>query len=321
MASHLIPLGKRLRSGYHKLTYRSHRVDDLCTFLKDHLNTPVELWSRSEQASVQDWNEWLQCWNQMCLTNTESNLIPSTADMNRAMKIISAVFFCNRLDTVPFQWAHMHGMYGCTSYHTGAPIISLIPQDNHIARGDIDIQSSKVGTLLHECVHAFVYLYSCNRSQTCLDKCCEQDRNYKLGDTGHGSGFIRIASHVEALQRQLTNFGVNLNIEGAMSHEFRVSTEFTGVRPEDLPDCHPSSHALLRAFWIKSVKMRNQVAEKSGLKQLAKTMASMSLDRDANGAVAIANEPTKAVDSRAEFIVNVVTILILVIMVFVAPRP
>ena len=274
-----------MRSTYRcTLKHQSHQPEELCAFLIDGYQYPVENWSLSERTAVQEWNAWLASWPDLCERNKD--IVPSAEEMNKALKLVSVIFFCDKLDRCSFVWTKnmcykpdgtlqpdMPRLGHCKASGAGdtfKTLLELDPADfKHMSKHE-DIIASKVGTLLHECVHAFIFLYSCTTGDfrkcpnpVCIDKAC-----YNWGATGHGVNFIQVATHVEALHKQITGVAVHLSIPVSINLEFGQSTTFVGVRPQDLHKCHPECYPLLTAFYKKSVLSRGLSDEEAGMDQL-----------------------------------------------------
>ena len=67
---------------------------------------------------------------------------------------------------------------GLTSAH-----IEMNPEDLHETDGTKDAVPSHIGTLLHECVHAFIEGYTCGCR--CRRLSCVEAHDFHIGKTGH----------------------------------------------------------------------------------------------------------------------------------------
>lgn len=93
-----------------------------------------------------------------------------------------------------------------------------------------DPKAFMLGTLLHECVHAFLLMACCSEYH---HRSCPCDN--ELGATGHGGTWVRLASHVEAVAVEHLSEHcaglIDLSISTSMDYEFIKSGQ---VPPQSL---------------------------------------------------------------------------------------
>lgn len=183
------------------------------------------------------------------------NDLPSHIYMRSIIRAIGCLFFFDTLYDVTFRWDESLEIYGGYAAREGYQDysgrhkhsnISIKPSwHNHMA----DI----LGTLLHECCHAFQVKFFCR--DNCADGQCTMNRcrvkgiavpNGK-GTPYHGSAYYILASHVEARATELFGFKLDLN---PPTVELINDLEGLGTFPNEAHRqlCHPTWQAEMLEF-------------------------------------------------------------------------
>ncbi|KAF7191117.1 hypothetical protein HII31_07477, partial [Pseudocercospora fuligena] len=132
--------------------------------------------------------------------------------------------------------------------------IALAPEAQTPAEG-------MLGTLLHECVHLFINIYSCSRRhrRTCRQMKCRETMHRMIGDNGHGVAFLQIASHVEALAMRKLGISLELGIEDAIEIDFE-EYEFL-LTPREISRCHPDCQQMLILHGDRAAEVQRRIEE------------------------------------------------------------
>ncbi|KAI5367153.1 hypothetical protein Slin14017_G021890 [Septoria linicola] len=137
-------------------------------------------------------------------------------------------------------------------------------------------RSRKISVLLHECIHAFIFLYTCEKG--CPHDNCAANRSYLVGHSGHGLAFLQIATHIEAYHEVLTQIGVTLGIPHGVCTAATTSSEYMGIRPNDFVHCHQSWHVWLKQYYEQALAKKGRDEDDMGLPDILKTMKGFSLE-------------------------------------------
>lgn len=177
-------------------------------------NQVLHLPTSRQQEALTQWQSWIQQAEHFYQHGDHG--VPDEASMERLINIMSELFFLGKLNLVRFKWnPKMHaekGLYGqCNRserYSRAWCRITMDPGDHHVELGDDSRLSSTLGTLLHECVHAFFRIYA--RTFT--------GRLY--GKTGHGDAWYMAAYHVQAAARAHLRKGISLGVWDELVSEY-----------------------------------------------------------------------------------------------------
>ena len=150
--------------------------------------------------------------------------------MVHAITLPGQIFFLDSLDenTVRFSWNKSmrkeHHKLGSTHKLNHLQVrISMDPGDHHRSVRVRDHRSALLGTLLHECCHAFLRLYACRGY--CGDIDCQVAKYSSIGDGGHAGAWLYLASHVEiAARNHLKWADVRLGVFSSLILESDAST-------------------------------------------------------------------------------------------------
>lgn len=159
-------------------------------------------------------------------SSIESFKLPSADFMRSLFKPIGELFFMGELQSLPFDWdenlRQRWKFWG--AYFTNDPVrpcrIAIDP--NWCCH---DLEGSKrrdgiFGVLLHECIHAWLAIFSCSSSQNpCSEESCSVHHTEHTGLTGHGSAFIRLARHVQTVAQEHISPEIDLNIDVSFRFE------------------------------------------------------------------------------------------------------
>lgn len=169
---------------------------------------------------------------------------PSREYMQMLIDLISDVFFLGKLDHTSFEWVKMKGLAGLAC--TDPDHCSTITMDMNYWYSKYSSearQAAVLGALFHECAHVFIHTYSCKHHQdpNNVGESCVKAR----GESGHGSAWVQLTSHLQARAIELLRMDINIEIEEGIDHEYEVSGQT--LRAEDLGGCHRHSRrAIIR---------------------------------------------------------------------------
>lgn len=187
--------------------------------------------------------------------------------MSDAMEWVSIAFFGNQLDPYEFYWGeHLFflpdgrpqptgRLYGfCGGY---LPRITLDRADLHLESKDPDCRTEKLGTFLHECVHAFFRLHA--------DVISDSRAGKALGCAGHGFAWVAAATYVEEFARRYINDNLRLGVISSMHHEYGRSK--SSWKAEHIDLCHPDWKIRLEEYmkyearprWVWPLSLRDGV--------------------------------------------------------------
>ncbi|TKA75369.1 hypothetical protein B0A55_06008 [Friedmanniomyces simplex] len=118
--------------------------------------------------------------------------------MHDLLPILSNIFFLGKLYRVDVTWrkdlSPCDGCYGYTitdGKDKGVVYVILDPDNFSQETGTRTHRGHAIGTMLHECVHAFLMLY-CGWDDCAGCRAAE-------GENGHGRAWVRLAMEVEAV--------------------------------------------------------------------------------------------------------------------------
>ncbi|KAK4504323.1 hypothetical protein PRZ48_005239 [Zasmidium cellare] len=190
--------------------------------------------------------------------------LPSPTQMKQIIHIFSRIFFFGKLERIEFEWRpHLYRTIRPNTFGWTFPAeednedtrylykIEIDPADLHVESNTPDHFTYLISILLHECVHAFLFMYSC-----CCEKCahprCQATSSQVVGLNKHGMAFLRILSFVEgyaqgkildkmntalcdSLEREVEEQGCFLTLDDvAYFHEDRRA-EFQRIVRENMP--------------------------------------------------------------------------------------
>lgn len=241
-----------LRSGTHHTLYRdSHTTQELVDRFLQEVADPKREWNPRQAAALNRWEQWHRNVDSFCIENSSN--VPSEARMTEVIQIISDLFFFGKLSRCRFEWheslydAHtgQQSLGLCcprARYSRDLFVIKMESTDTHLLEGSKSHFTAFMGTLLHECLHGFLEVYSCEK--VCRSRACIRSNRRAIGVTGHGEAWQIIASHVEALTRRYLLKSVRIGIPIALSFE----CEESGLIAVDEVQCHPYSRRIYLQF-------------------------------------------------------------------------
>ncbi|KAK4953104.1 hypothetical protein LTR10_008810 [Elasticomyces elasticus] len=193
-----------LRSGSN-VRHREHDRMDLANRAIESFRNPI--WSEKQCRALDAFFLWQRNWQG-----------PSAGEqpVRELLEILRNIFFKGELRTVTFSWNNNYvrdkGLYGRTEANEHQPYtanITLDPNDWSREKGVGTHHEALLSTLLHECVHAYLRLYSCWDCPSC---------STARGPKGHGRAWSCLAANVEAVARGLLRLDVRLGAFG-YAHE------------------------------------------------------------------------------------------------------
>ncbi|KAK4504336.1 hypothetical protein PRZ48_005252 [Zasmidium cellare] len=220
-----------------------HRPSELAAAIVSNLDDPTH----HQRRAIRKWQD-LKSRLEGNLNDANNPRTPTEREMQRLIDVISEIFFLGQLKHIKFVWKEgletEDGDLGRISLPTAGlasrhwACIEVDPKDCRNLM--LDHFTSLMGRLLHECIRAFLLVYSCNSA--CGNSTCERE----IGKTGHGSAWLRIMSYVEAFVDEHLHRGVYLGIDEAIAVEYSRSGYAPTLQERAL--CHPMSHDALQMF-------------------------------------------------------------------------
>ena len=152
--------------------------------------------------------------------------------MTGLTQIIGDLFFFGKLSRCRFEWHKSLSDADTGETFLGSCclpdrhsrdwfVIQMLSTDTHSLQPSKSHFTALMSVLLHECVHGFFELYSCE--YTCQSEECSMTTRRALGDTGHGEAWQIVASHGEALARRYLVKSVRIHIPISLGVEFEKS--------------------------------------------------------------------------------------------------
>ncbi|GIZ44036.1 hypothetical protein CKM354_000724500 [Cercospora kikuchii] len=216
--------------------------------------------------------------------------LPSTEFMQEGIKLISDIFFFGALQHCSFTWKAdlraREGMLGQAqeplNYSPNWQNIEIDPKDAHEHDETPDHVTSVIDTLLHECTHAFLSIYSCHNGieeteaprrrgkfnrkrhcrrqrigKSCSDKKCQEQWARVSGPNGHGTAWLSIATHIgQIVQRDIWH-RAELKWEYLMRNDF-VETGVV-IRKKDITKFSWNTRAKVEAFWHRATQVQEKI--------------------------------------------------------------
>ncbi|KAI5361930.1 hypothetical protein Slin15195_G055800 [Septoria linicola] len=221
------PSGRKLH-----LQNRAHKPRPLAEQL-------VSLWKYDllqDRATIEPLFEDLRKWvhvNDAYWHHRTSDLDRDAPQLQVSFQLINTLFFKGKLDHVDLNWETklIRGSEACYGYverlRHGKIKMGIDPADWFEA-GRASPTTTILGTLIHECIHAFLMLYSCcQHNEPCKkDKHCNKALARTIGLTGHGEAWIWLAAHMESILKHQTGLDIDLHIHEAMKHEYEESGSY-----------------------------------------------------------------------------------------------
>ncbi|KAI7241701.1 hypothetical protein KC330_g480 [Hortaea werneckii] len=172
---------------------------------------PERLWSREQHRALRGWRRWINDW---------AGPSAGSKPMRRAIGILGKIFFLGRLRRCTFAWnqeLYGSGIMGFTDPGLTSAHIEMNPEDLHDTDGTKDAVTSHIGTLLHECVHAFIEDYTCG--DRCRRLSCAEGHDFHIGKTGHALAWTLLAARVQRTARIVLGLEVKLGVCDGISCE------------------------------------------------------------------------------------------------------
>ncbi|CAK1363491.1 unnamed protein product [Cercospora beticola] len=215
---------------------------------------------------------------------------PSTEFMQEGIKLISDIFFFSALHHSSFTWKAglraREGMFGQAkeplNYSLSWHEIEIDPKDAHEHDETPDHVTSVIDTLLHECIHAFLSIYSCHNGveeteaprrrekfdrkrhcrrqrtgKSCSDKKCQEQWARASGPNGHGTAWLSIATHIgQIVQRDIWH-------RAELKWKYLMRNDFveTGVvlRKKDITKFSVNTRATVEAFLHRAFQVQSKI--------------------------------------------------------------
>ncbi|KAK4540062.1 hypothetical protein LTR36_009803 [Oleoguttula mirabilis] len=179
-----------------------------------YFDRPTYLWTPMQHKAVHALRRWLDIWK-----GPDAGEKP----MRQVIGLISKIFFLGKLKRCKFRWdeglVHPSPAVGITDLLAkGVVSIRMDPSDYHEADETDDVVTSHIGTLLHECAHAFIKLYTCGL--LCDHAVCKQSHAKIEGHTGHAQAWLLLACRLERTARIVLGLDVRLGICQSLRLEF-----------------------------------------------------------------------------------------------------
>ena len=189
-----------------------HKAMEIMNRAIRSFDRPERLWSKEQHRALREWRRWVKDW---------AGPSAGTKPMRRAIGILGKIFFLGRLRRCTFAWnQELYGgrivgftVPGLTSAH-----IEMNPEDLHEMDGTADAVTSYIGTLLHECVHAFIEVYTCG--DRCRRLSCIEAHDFHVGKTGHALAWTLLAARVQRTARIVLGLEVKLGVCDGISREY-----------------------------------------------------------------------------------------------------
>ncbi|TKA25407.1 hypothetical protein B0A50_06274 [Salinomyces thailandicus] len=167
---------------------------------------PVEQWSATQRLALRDWARWWAKWK-----GPEDGTKP----MLEAIGILGRIFFLGKLRRCTFRWTEeilKTNAIGQTRRVGMAKMeILLVPRVTSLARYELqDSRIRFVSVLLHECVHAFIMLYSCGWE--CQHEACMAAYKADEGWTGHGWAWVSLATAVQRISSMVFSLDITVGV-------------------------------------------------------------------------------------------------------------
>ncbi|RMY57664.1 hypothetical protein D0865_03003 [Hortaea werneckii] len=173
---------------------------------------PERLWSREQHRALREWRRWIKDWAGPSAGNKP---------MRRAIGILGKIFFLGRLRRCIFAWTQeLYGgrVMGFTVPGLTPAHIEMNPDDRHETDGTKDALTSHIGTLLHECVHAFIEVYTCG--DRCRRLSCVEAQDFHIGKTGHALAWTLLTARVQRTAKIGLGLEVKLGVCDGISCEY-----------------------------------------------------------------------------------------------------
>lgn len=168
----------------------------------------------SQRRALQLWQSWAKQHLPGLQAPSEHRAWPSERDMQDLVAIFNQLFFLGAIQNVRFRWdealKHLNS-FGITTHaqwpYVGEVNVALDPVP--LALQSSSRVSSMLGTLLHECTHAYVNQLGCAGSR-CGEQSCKARFNPNVGNSGHGRAWQWLAEAVERVARSSLGIEVDL---------------------------------------------------------------------------------------------------------------
>lgn len=261
---------RRFRAGsVFTLMRRKHRIDELAASICDQLRVGF---GPGHEDLLRQYRLWYTHLHQQLAIYHATEVLPTKQFMDTGIKIISTLFLLGGLHCCKFTWDpqlfendRLYGLCGPhRQYEREWFHIHMDPGDHHVTFGAHSYAASILGTLLHECVHGLLNIYSCTtyneQYPNCRSQRCKKLYNHSMGCTWHGPAFVQIASHVEALTKQALGEDIPLLLERFGSHR----EYFEGERimsSDEVALCHPAFHGTMTTFRERALQVEECISK------------------------------------------------------------
>ncbi|KAK3113642.1 hypothetical protein LTR53_008882, partial [Teratosphaeriaceae sp. CCFEE 6253] len=201
--------------GSSSLQYRKYGYMDLANLVVAWLRQPPLAQSQRWWDALLAFHSWWASW---------PGPQAGESHMQALLSILSTIFFLDELREVRFSWRadllRDHGAYGRTSLDPTRPglvHIKLDPTDWSGRMSGAPYKIGLLGTMLHECAHAFLMLYADQRCSACTED---------QGQCGHGPAWVMLAANMEAFARGTFGLDVRLGAFTMLPRYYVPSAEF-----------------------------------------------------------------------------------------------
>ena len=190
----------------------------------DSFDQPITQWTEEQRDAL------CKCKSLMarCMSVLDSDDMDAyrkifRGPLQRVLTYCSTIFFCGDIDDVKLvpsaDLYEEDGSFGMTyqSKPDGAYVIEIDLAGNISHRWDDSISQTVMGTLLHECVHAYLRTMACQgngdaQSLRCNSLECRLVWRMETGTSGHGRVWQELAEAVERRANAVMELPVRLSL-------------------------------------------------------------------------------------------------------------
>lgn len=214
----------------HNLIFHSHEPLTLAqTAVRSFADASL---TQHQKQALQMLKASIDKWNSECISSEIG--VPRPFYMRTLIRYFSEIFFLRGLNNVEFNWANMgkyspdnaNFCYGTAGYREGHLTEITMSTQYEGDLNHVEWQAHLIGTLLHECVHAFLTTYCCSSHvRNCEDEACRARAWQHTGLTSHGDSWLKLAWNVQAQARKHLRIEVDLNILRSTEYEKHAREE------------------------------------------------------------------------------------------------
>jgi hypothetical protein len=240
-----VDFGSTTTPSYYKLVLHKHEPTTLSLKAVEVFSKPIAQLLPKQQMALVCLQQLINGWEAACKPKSG---VPDRQYMKNILRAMGTVYFFDSLYPVKFVWdlgLCTRGMYGC--YQRGqVRMYGIITMDPNPIRVPAESRKAHiVGTLLHECCHAFQLKYYC--PATCTDPNCQENyRRVQGGGCDHGSAWFILASHVQAVAKQHLGLDVTSGPRIQLKHDWQNLGTYPSSEHRKL--CHGSWQDEMNTF-------------------------------------------------------------------------